>query len=519
VIALTVGVAACGFGATASAHLGQVSSTGGWTQFQGGPDHAGYVRDGPAPPFSEAWRFAEPLGGATSSTGVSAPVVAGADVVVVGPEAVIEIGVGDGIERWRLPRDPGPPVPAGVGDVAGRPVAVYTEGFGPNPPGGTPTGTSTSGANGSGGASTPSSPSGAGAASPTAGPGVPAAGGDAHLVAVDLRGDRSERWRVSLPSGSRTGVTIEGDGAYVGSNDGTVSAMDLSTGDLRWTARAGGFLQSPLAVSEGLVLVGITGGQDTTYSLAAFRVADGTEAWRYAPETAAQVAGVVAIADGVAYVGLADRTLRAISVVDGSERWTAQLNAPVGPQGAPAVTGDAVIAVDVLGQIYRFDVATGERVWDQALNTTVLRSSPVVSGQHVLVPSGEGELFAVEILSGDLVWQGSSGSGLLRTLAVTPDRVIAVSGGLSPGLVAWTHDPAGSLIRIVTPTRLDPGRLVLGFLIGAVPVVVVLWLGGWLLAARLGSPFVRAASEEDGSDDDGAGTPPDDDHDDDEGRG
>jgi outer membrane protein assembly factor BamB len=481
--AFAVATAVWSVASSASASLLQTGGGDEWTQFQGGPQHTGFVPDGPSPAFVEAWRFAEPLGGPNGVTGLSAPVVAGDEVIVVGPQAVIGVGLGDGAERWRNPRDPGPPVTPAVGTTAGPPIVVYTEGFGPNPPGSESPTTSIA---------SPSGPSPSGPVAPSASPAdAPRTGGDAHAVALALRGDHAERWRVPLPSGSRTGVTIEGDTAYIGTNDGSVTAFELSTGDARWTANAGGFLDAPLAVSGGLVLVGVTGDEQTAYTLVALRTADGSEAWRYTPDTSAQIAGVPAIGDGMAFVGLVDQTLRAISLVDGAERWVARLNARVGLQGAPAIADDGVVAVDLLGQVYRLDWVTGERVWDHALNTSVPRSSPVVTDGSVLVAARDGELLAVEASSGDLVWRGAASANLLRTLAVSGELVLGVTGGSSPGLVAWRHDPAGALTRVVTPTKIDPARLLVGFIAGAIPVVAVLWLLGRLLAARFG-----AASED-----------------------
>jgi hypothetical protein len=179
------------------------------------------------------------------------------------------------------------------------------------------------------------------------------------------------------------------------------------------------------------------------------------------------------------------------------EQWAARLNNPVFFTGAPAVTSDAVLVVDSFGQVYRLDPSTGERVWDYALNETVLRSPVVVAGNRVLIATTAGRLAALDLASGHLVWQGITGSGVLRSLTPTPDAVVGIRGGAQPGIVAFGEDPGGSLVSLVSPTRLDLPALFLAFAVAAVPVALLLTLGGRALRVRMGPAFLPD-DEEDG---------------------
>jgi outer membrane protein assembly factor BamB len=342
---------------------------------------------------------------------------------------------------------------------------VYAEGSGPNPPTGSP------------------------ATSPAPTPSPSPAGNDgstAALVAVRLD-DGMEEWRTELPSPSRSGVTAADDAVYVGTNDGALTALEASTGAIRWREQVGGTVVAPAAVEGDLVVVTAAGDADAQLVVAALRADDGSTAWRYEPGLGMRIGGPPSIADGAVFVGLEDRTVRAIDLESGSERWSARLNVP-SPLTAPAVASEVVLVVDLGGQVYALDGATGERRWDHALNVRVRWSSPVVSGEAVLVASVDGRLFALDLVEGDLLSSLDAADGVLRSLVVGNDRVIAVRSGSEPGLVAFAHDPDGSLVRIASPTIVDPARLAANAALAIVPIVVVLLVLGRWLARRSGPP-------------------------------
>lgn len=461
------------FAALAPAGSAQAGGDPGWTQLAGGPDHRGWAPEGPEAPYAEAWALEEAIGGPTGSSGLSAAAVTDGIAVTVGPDAVIAVDETTGAERWRIDRAAGPPVPpAIVGDGADA-LAVFVEGFGPNPPtaaaGGTPT-------------STPAD--------------APDASGGVDLVAVALA-DGEERWRADLPSPSRSGVAASGDAVYVGGNDGSVTAVDAATGSLRWTQPVGGSVLGPPAVVGDLVVVSAAGDIDTAFVAAALEPGDGSIVWRYEPAASTNLGGGAATADGLAYVALDDRTVRAVDLADGAERWVARLNWIVSPLSAPAVAADHVVVVDLAGQVYAIDRRTGERLWDHALNVGVVRSAPVVSGTNVLIASVSGELLALDLGTGDLVFRSDTADGVLRTLAVSDERVIGVRAGSRPGLVAFEADPGGELVRIGSPTIADAGTLATNAAIALIPLVGVLLVFGRLLAARMGPATLAPSAAHD----------------------
>jgi len=450
-------------------------AAGSWSQAQGGPTHTGYGATAPAPPLRQAWFLEAAAGGPASAFGLSAPVVTGSTVVAVGPEAVVAADVVTGRQLWTVARAYGPSVPPAIATSGKADILLYTEGFGDSPPGASPT------------------------PSPTSSP-SPSTGGaeriDSRLTAIDLATQKTV-WKapVQLKEVSRTGVTVEGDTAYVGDNRGNVYAVGIATGKLRWTARTGGFLTVPLAVSDGLVVATLQASRTAQPRVVALKASDGSRAWT--TEVGGGVFASPPAIDGDRVVaGFSDQTVRAFGLADGVERWSARMNGPIYFSGAPAVTPDAIVAVDALGEVYRFDPSTGSRVWDFALNEAVLRSPVVVADTAALVATADGRLAAIDLTSGRLVWQSEPSGAVLRSLAVASEAVVAVRGGDRSGLVGFVNDPSGRLVSMVSPTVLDLPSLLVAFLAAAVPIGLLLLLGGRALRARMGPAFLEGDEDE-----------------------
>jgi outer membrane protein assembly factor BamB len=469
---------ACITAATASLWIGPAALAQSATeeaQYQGGAGHPGYVATGPEPAYRTAWTASSPLGGPRGVYGLSAPVVRGDLAIAVGPDQVLAVDTASGTTAWTADRVLGPSVSPALADTGDRTLVLFTEGWGSGPP------------------DASVSPTASNSPSPLPAPGATP---PSQLVALDLATEKPV-WKLDLTDVSRTGVTVDGDTAYVGTNDSTVTAVDLATGKARWTHVVEGTLETAIAAANGLVFVTSRGEDRNAAAVTALHEQDGSQAWGFAPSTSAVAAGPPALGGDTGYVGFTDQTVRAFSLTDGSQRWSARLNSFVSFVSSVAVTPDAILAVDVAGQVYAFDPSSGARRWDFALNTAVTRSAPLAVGGFVLVPTAGGDLDVIELSSGDLVWHGAVAEGPFRNLAAAGDVVVGIAGGTDAGIVGLVHDPDGALVRIVTPTKLDAARVGLTWALAAVPFVVIVVLLGRLLARSLGPAPLPAPGDDD----------------------
>jgi hypothetical protein len=174
------------------------------------------------------------------------------------------------------------------------------------------------------------------------------------------------------------------------------------------------------------------------------------------------------------------------------------VNSPFTPFVSMVPAGDAVLGVDYFGQAYAFDAATGARRWDFALNAVSVRSVPVLSGSALLVTTVRGSLATIDVERRELVartW-AEGPQGYLGAMALTRDLVIVVKGGHHPGLVAFEHDPDAALLAEPSPTVLVAGTMVKDFAVAAIPLLLILGLGGRWLLGRMGPAFADEAPGE-----------------------
>lgn len=460
-----------------------------WTQFQGDAGKTGAVSGGPEPGFRQAWRTTIAPGGPDARFGLSAPVIAGDIAIVVGPEEVVGIEVSSGEQAFAVPRELGPPVAAAFADVASGPLVVYTEGWGDGPP---------------------EAPAVAGEQAsaeptPTDEPTTGTAEGSvtSYLAAFDLE-TQGRPWKpVALDAVSRTGVTVDGELAFVGGNGGVVTAVDLTDGSLAWSVALEAPLVTSIAAADGQVLVSLQGDGDSSPVIVSLDAASGEERWRHEPVAASAVVSAVSI-DGehvfAIFTGLSETTVVAIDTTDGVERWSTRVNAAFDVVTPPLVSPDAIVVVDPIGHVRALDPASGDERWDFALNSTTVGSMPAVVGSFLLVPTFDGELGAIATDTGELVWRSPADGSPIRAMAVAGDRLIVVRGRSLNGVEAYEHDPGAALVAEASPTTLSIGPMLGSMALAILAVLVVAGLLGRLLAGRMGTAIAGDVADDDQGD-------------------
>jgi outer membrane protein assembly factor BamB len=426
-----------------------------WSQFQGGPGHPGTIAQAPLPPYRERWRFSPPEGA------LSGAVLTSDLAIAVGRKAVHGIDLASGEQVWEIPRSGGPLSTPALAPVDGRTVLLYLDG-------------------------PPAAPAGP---SPSPSP----ADGTARrseLVAVDLA-ERSELWRTALRGVSRSGLTLEGDLAYVGDDAGTVYAVEIGSGRIAWTAEAAGRVESPPALADGQVYVASRSLEQGRTEVLALDAETGERRWTFAPQAGALVLSALAAADGQMVLGAGDQLVRGLAAEDGSLRWQALALNLFSPLSAPAYQPGNVYIADAAGGLYRLNPADGRRDWEHQTNELIVRSSPVLVGRYVVIGLGDGRLAAFDAGSGDLVHEIATSPGFLGELALSHEVLVAVKGGGEPGVIAFEHDPDASLVRIPSPTIPVPERLLGWFALAAAIVAAVILVPFRFLAPRFGPAFTR----------------------------
>lgn len=236
---------------------------------------------------------------------------------------------------------------------------------------------------------------------------------------------------------------VVADGTAVVVSPTSVVALDLETGDPRWTAERDGPPSSPaLADLDGTVAVVYGDGDDAdTAAIVAVALDDGSPIWR-APLGAEPVSGVT-IDDGRVFVADDDGTVYGIDVDDGSVAWTYRASGTVfSPPAASnggvfvvAGSSEEVAAARVLG----LEATTGERLWPPAVPDVAASfgSAPTVADDVVVAAFQDGVVYAVSAEDGSPSWSVRVGA------LVSPVSSPAAVDG-----VVFVLDRTGGLHRV-----------------------------------------------------------------------
>jgi outer membrane protein assembly factor BamB len=443
---------------------------GPWPQFGRDATHAGASPfDSPAPPFRRAWRFAMPHG----ERALSYPIVAGDTAIAAGKLDVYGVNLATGELRWRVPRKGGTvgAIPA-VADVDGTPVLVFTEG-------GTP--------------------------------------GTSALVAYSLKDPASPEllWKVGLEDRTGSGVSVDGDTAFVGDASGNVIAVrlvaEVRSGNphlIRWQTTVPGIIDTPPAAGGGRVVVAARSRTSGQVQVASLTEESGKVVWTYAPSTPLNYAsGVTLVGDRVLVGFYGDNTVVALSADHGAKVWTTRTASQFFPYDDIAVAGGYAYAMPsqfgLESGLYRVEIQTGRiatpwnfgtsGLWSFEFDVSAFYASPVVVGGTVVVGLDDGRLAAIDAGSGVLVWRTDAGHGPIHGIAAVDGTLVVSISSRSGGLVGLVHDPSGALLSEVSSTKPNWGRMLLDYGLAFVLVGV----GAALLAVVLKAAGQRRGPEVD----------------------
>ncbi len=189
------------------------------------------------------------------------------------------------------------------------------------------------------------------------------------------------KWHVDAP------VSVVGDRVLVASafldkeqvGDRALFGLDAATGDIKWrTPLALNPWGGPTVGGDTIIVTGSSIGYDTKAvanakgSVTALNLADGKVKWQ--KEVKGGVVSCAAVADGAAVVTATDGKVRAFDLATGELRWHYDAQAPF--FAPPAVAGGVVYVGDLKGVIHALGLVDGARKWALDLGADSAVASP-----------------------------------------------------------------------------------------------------------------------------------------------
>lgn len=204
------------------------------------------------------------------------------------------------------------------------------------------------------------------------------------------------------------GLAVAGGRVFATSGFAQVIALDAKSGKVIWRKRVGGPVRAAPTVSGGRVFVVTVANE-----LLALSAADGRTLWNHIgiTESAGLLGGgAPAVDDGIVVAPYSSGEIVALKVENGREMWSDSLSPsrrtdPVSSishiRGRPVIDRGLVFAVGHSGRMVAFDLASGNRVWEQPIGGLY---GPWVAGDFIYVISNESELVCLVRRDGRVRW-------------------------------------------------------------------------------------------------------------------
>lgn len=239
------------------------------------------------------------------------------------------------------------------------------------------------------------------------------------LTALDiLTGEL--RWTVSGASGDRSPATIADGMVFTASGTGddpNLTAFDLQTGQERWSIPMRIERDTSPAVSDETIVVTSAvpttdgGGFITEQALLALDLRTGEERWRVVP--GGSDLSSPTLAGNRVYLSfrsadMTTGTLMALDAETGQTQWLATIGIPLNNNTWPVVAVDLVF-VSTQSGLQVFDAVTGTERW--RFDHVGIVSAPAVENGIVYIGSrddNEGKVIALDAMTGQVRWQADA---------------------------------------------------------------------------------------------------------------
>ncbi len=295
-----------------------------------------------------------------------------------------------------------------------------------------------------------------------------------------------EDWSVAVGKSSKTNTYLKlkpiilGNIIYIAHPFGAVQAVDKTTGHILWTKLINKGIVSGPAVAEGYVAVGTN-----RSSVILLRQSDGVELRRF------KVSGDVFSKPGIKHnkviVKTIDGNLYAFDLKTGEKIWVSQHGAPgliLKASSSPVFVDNLVIVGFSDGKLDAIDIETGSVVWQRSIafasgssdieRLVDIDADPIIRGDTAYLASYQGYVGALSLASGQFIWRkpASVYKNLkldTHTLYVTDSNDVIWAIDRQNGHVKWKQ--LALKARGLTEPTLMGNRLIVGDKTGYLHVI------------------------------------------------
>jgi CHAT domain-containing protein/outer membrane protein assembly factor BamB len=245
----------------------------------------------------------------------------------------------------------------------------------------------------------------------------------------------------------------DGRTVFVGSEDGTLHALDRLTGKAIWRFSTTSKIYGQPQLADGRVFFG-----DHDGSVYALEEASGMKIWQV--KVSGAIDASVTVDAGTVYAA-ADR-LSALDASNGDLRWSYDPAAGLPPpplasftfrkfNAKPSIDQEFLYIGDLAGQLYKLRRSDGQVIWAATLGAGMV-AQPILDARQVIVGTWGGSIAAFDRVSGAPLWRYESKDEIDGQILVNGTRVIFGAHGFGP-LTALDTRTGALAWRVVLQTR------------------------------------------------------------------
>ncbi len=241
---------------------------------------------------------------------------------------------------------------------------------------------------------------------------------------------------------------------------GTTSAELPKPLKLRWSFQAKDSIESSAAIAGSSVYVGSMDG-----SLYAVDLDTGKLRWRYATSGPVQESSPC-VHNGIVYIGDLEGVFHAVDAATGKARWTFKAEGEI--KSSPNCLGNRIYFGSYDQNLYCLSADTGVRIWKFATEGPV-HCTPAIDKEHVYISGCDETFRAINAATGKQVYALELGSYTGASAAIREDRAYVGTFGnevlcldLVRRATQWTYSNAARSFPYYSSAAITADLVVLG---------------------------------------------------------
>ncbi|MGD8453146.1 MAG: PQQ-binding-like beta-propeller repeat protein [Phycisphaerae bacterium] len=280
--------------------------------------------------------------------------------------------------------------------------------------------------------------------------------GDTQLTGVavsELPDELAVRWRQDLGEAISATAAIGDDRVYIGTQDDTFVALDLTDGHVLWRYKADGAIEASPTLIRDLVIFGTDTG-----TMHACVAATGECRWKF--ETKGRIVSSVNWQNDRLVFGSYDGHLYCLSIDTGKPLWEYETGDRL--HATPAISGSNVFIGGCDAHLHVVNLTDGQLVRKIALDS-VTGCSPAIDGPHVYLGTYGEQVLAIDWQAGNVLWRFEDKDNaypFLSSAALTPKAVLI--GGRDKCVRALDRETGKQLWMFETRGDIDASPVVVG---------------------------------------------------------